>query len=688
VSGGRSCRRLIPGLLAGILAIGLVAAPAGVRETRAATPDLTIVGDARYEVVPTDKLVHVTVDLVARNHLRDTAARKYYFDRAFLAVPPGATAFTLTASAAKPTVRVSRRQADHQVLALAFGQRIASGKTAKLRLAFDLPDPGGAAARDVRIGEALVSFPVWAYGYPNGVGGSSVTVVFPKGYTTRVETGDLPAPTTDAIGRTIYATGALPDATGFSAWLVGEQPAAYVDTSLDIQVGGSPAAVTVRAWPDDPGWASRVGDLFERGLPVLGQLTGVGWARTEPLVVQEAASRSAGGHAGLFDPAAGRMEVAYYADSFVVLHEAAHAWFNGSLLADRWANEAFASYYGVAAGGRIGESIVPAELTPELTKARIPLNAWPASEVGVPPADRAAEDYAYAASYALAVAIAQRAGLDGLREVWRAAAAGEAAYQPPHVDAGAARPPESDTGAPDWRGVLDLLEDRTGESYDDLWRDWVVRDDELSLLEARRVARARYDEVVALAGRWELPRSLRDALRAWQFDDAETMLGDAEELLGRRTELERAAADAGVRLPTRLEAVFEGDAGFAAAKAEADAERATIGALVAASAARPTAPDTLARIGLLGTAPEGTLAAGREAFSSGDLESAASAATSAYLAWATAAETGRNRILVGTGVAILLLLAILVSVSYARARRAGRREGQRGSASTDRPAAG
>jgi hypothetical protein len=82
------------------------------------------------------------------------------------------------------------------------------------------------------------------------------------------------------------------------------------------------------------------------------------------------------------------------------------------------------------------------------------------------------------------------------------------------------------------------------------------------------------------------------------------------------------------------------------------------------------------------------LAAGRAAFSSGDLEAAASAATSAYGTWVTAEETGRHRILVGTGVAILLLLAILVSVSYARGWRAARREGPLASPSIDPPAAG
>ena len=678
---GASRRRLGPGLLGAIVSIALVAAPPGAREARAATPDLTIVGDARYEVVPEESLVRVTVDLVARNHLRDTAARKFYFDRAFLAVPPGTTSFALTSPSGEPSVRVSSRRADHQVLSLSFGQRIASGRSARLQLTFDMPDPGGAAARDVRIGAALAVFPVWAYSYPNSIAGSSVTVVFPAGYTPYLEAGELPAPTTDAAGRTIFASGPLPDATGFSAYFVAERPPAYVETRLDIEVGGSAAPVTVRAWPDDPDWAARVGDLFERGLPVLGELTGLGWERTGPLVVQEAVGRSGAGHAALFDPAAGRMEVAYYADSSVVLHEAAHAWFNGSLLADRWANEAFASYYAVAAGGRLDEAIPPAELTDELMKARIPLNAWSAGE-------RPSDGYAQAASYTLAARVAERAGFEGLREVWRAAAAGEAAYQPPHVDAGAARPPEPAAGAPDWRGLLDLLEDRTGETYDDLWREWVVRDDEAALLDARREARQRYAAVVRAAGRWELPRTVREALRAWQFEVAGAMLVDAEDLLGRRVELEQAAADAGLRLPTRLEAAFEGDAGFAAAKAEADAEEATIEALLAAAAARPAAPDTLERIGLLGTSADDALAAGRAAFSRGDLESAASAASSVYVTWAAAAGAGRSRILAATGVAILVLLGILVTVSYARGWRAARREGPLGSASTDPPATG
>ena len=62
-----------------------------------------------------------------------------------------------------------------------------------------------------------------------------------------------------------------------------------------------------------------------------------------PFVVAEAVSQTGSAYAGRYDPEDATVEIAYYADSLVTLHETAHAWFDGSLLADRWANEGFAS---------------------------------------------------------------------------------------------------------------------------------------------------------------------------------------------------------------------------------------------------------------------------------------------------------------------------------------------------------
>ena len=67
-----------------------------VAEVRAATPDLTIVSDARYDVQPTKHRVRVTLTLTLTNRLRDTVTKRYYFDRAFLAVLPDTANFKFT----------------------------------------------------------------------------------------------------------------------------------------------------------------------------------------------------------------------------------------------------------------------------------------------------------------------------------------------------------------------------------------------------------------------------------------------------------------------------------------------------------------------------------------------------------------------------------------------------------------
>src|SRR6185312_17254257 len=165
--------------------------------------------------------------------------------------------------------------------------------------------------------------------------------------------------------------------------------------------------------------------------------------------------------------------------------------------------------------------------------------------------------------------------------------------------------PETVAGAPDWRGLLDLLDEHGATSDDDLWRKWVARDEDLALLDARTAARARYEAVVAAAGDWQLPRAVRDALRAWQFDDANRLLGAAEAVLTQRTTIAAEADAAGLTTPTTLRTAFESPDGFASATLEAAAEREAIARYTAAVAARPGAAptDVVEEIGLWGTTP-------------------------------------------------------------------------------------
>jgi hypothetical protein len=260
--------------------------------------------------------------------------------------------------------------------------------------------------------------------------------------------------------------------------------------------------------------------------------------------------------------------------------------------------------------------------------------------------------------------------------VWAAAARGDGAYQPT-----GGLPTERAEAIPDWRGLLDLLEDHAAESLDDLWLAWVVRDEEAPLLDERRAARALYEAVGAEAGDWHLPRSTRAALRAWRFDQAAELLTDARRVIGARVELETGARNAGLTLPLTLRAAFEGDGGFAAALDEADAERAAIVAYATAAAARMDDPDPLERLGLIGSEPEAALAASAAAFSAGDLPTAVGRASEAETIWLNAAEIGRNRIVTGVGIAVLAVLLLAFGASLLRRRRAERRAARQASPS-------
>ena len=649
--------------MAAISLLGLPAGPTAPTEVRAAAPDLTITSSARYDVQPDRQRIEVTLDLTLTNHLKDTTTKRYYFDEAFLAVLPGTSGFKLSwDGTGSPDVRASKKTKTYTLLRLDLAKRLYSGKSATYRLTFNLNDPGGAATRELRVGDSLVSFPVWAFA-TDATPGSSVSVTFPAGYEVEVEAGSIPAPSTDAQGRTVFDSGRLEKPLDFIAYLVADRPGSYAERTVTAQVAEVPATVVVRSWPDDEAWADRVTGLLRTGLPRMGERVGLAWPHADPLIVQEAVSRSTGGYAGLFDPREGKVEIAYYAGDFVVLHEAAHSWFNGSLLADRWANEAFASYYATEVAADLEVKVEANELTDELQAARIPLNAW--GPVGTE--DVTQEDYAYAASLAVAQRIAERAGDDGLRLVWADAAGQVGAYQP------ATGQPELVVGAPDWRGLLDLLEERTDASYDDVWRTWVARPTDLPLLDARAAARERLAQVTAATDGWQLPRPIRDALRAWRFDDATTLLDAADASLTQRAAVESAATAAGVIAPDTLRTAFEDDDGFDDALAEAAAELEVIARYTKADGARPAETTPFISLGLWGETPEADLAVARDALARGDLEASAASSAEASAIWSAAESVGQGRAL---SIALLVLAAVLsvgVVVNAWRRRRRKRR---------------
>jgi hypothetical protein len=635
---------------------------------RAALPALILVTSTTYEVLPEEGRAAVTVAITATNRLRDTVTRRFYYEEGVLLVQPEAANLLLTAATGSPTVTVASRDARGAVLRLRFGSRLAAGKSLDLRLTFDLPDPGGAPDRPLRISPSLVRFEAWAHGSQD-TPGSSVEVRVPGGYRVEIGRGPLAGPTTDADGWHVYTSGTLDTPLLFAADITADRAGGYVDERRLATLDDGAATLVIRAWPDDPDWRARVGDLFVRALAVLGDAIGAPWPFDGDLVVEETLVRG-GGFAGTFDPAASLVRVGHAASTGVILHEAAHGWFNGRLVADRWIAEAFASYYAERAATALDLVIDSPEIAGTLPEAALPLNAWPAAGT----ATAAQDAYGYAASLAVARQIALLVGDERLRATWAAAAAGVPAYQPsaagaPSTAAELTSASEAGAGPPDWRALLDLLERRASPSsradLDKLWRRWIIRPDDAALLDARAAARAAYAATVDEAAPWILPRPIRDAMRAWQFETAQRLLADAGAVLRQRDLVAETARGAGLTPPDALRVAFEGDAGFPAAAAEAATELAVLARLRDVGALRIEEPGPVERLGLLGSDPEASLAAAGLAFEAGDLDGALNAAAEAEAAWQAVPEVARGRIVSGA----LLAAALLLLVGLVRHRR-------------------
>ncbi len=640
-----------------LLAVAPAALPSG-HHARAADRGLVMVADTRYQALPDEARIHITVDAVVTSYTPNTDTSLVYYTATSIGVQPGATGFSASSGATRLAVSVVATTPDYVKVEVTFGSEVHYGEPYPFSLSFDLPDPGGAPNRDVRVGRSIVAFPVWAFG-TGGEPGGSVQVLLPPGFTPTAQGDPLTvSQTTD--GGTLLSATSIPDPFAFAAYVSADRPGAFTEIRFLVGIDGESAPVWVRAWDDDADWGARLKDLMTRGLPALKELIGLAYPVVGTLKVEEAATSRLGEYAGIYNSSEELIRVRYDADAFVALHEAAHAWFNQNLLPDRWIGEAWAEFYGVQAGTAIGAHGATYELTDELLASKIPLNDWGSLGTVGP----GVEDYAYAATYQLALLIFERTDLAGLRRVWSAVDEGNMPYQPLHADG----PPRRGVPAlqPGWQRLLDLLDERTGASYDDLWSGWVVDAAQQPMLPERSTARDQYRTVAALAGSWDLPQRIRVDMGAWSFDAAEAEMKVATDVLAERGRITSQAEVLGLGVPATLRQAFEGTDGGAldAASLEANAELATLDQIQEASRALADEPDLIEALGLIGADPSGDLAAAGSAFESGDLASADQAAGRAaatregatYAGQLRAAEAG-GALFVLTGGSLLLVRA-------------------------------
>lgn len=638
----RAPRRLA--ILAAAAALSLLGlAPAWLpgHVATAADRGLVVVAQARYAALPAERRVHVTIDAVATSYTPNPVDGLAFYPDITFAVQTGATRIAASSGGRPLAIKVDSSDPNFVNVTVTFEDGVFFEESYPYRVTYDLPDPGGAPDRNLRISPSIVAFPIWAFG-SSGEAGGSVTVILPGGFRPTVQGEDL-ATSTGPDGEIVLSTASLPDPFAFFAYLSADRPGAFSDTLLTVQVGGKPAALKVRAWQDDPEWGTTMTALMTDGLPKLQQLIGLPYAAPGVLVVEEAATSRLGDYAGIYNNLTGTIRIRYDADAYVGLHEAAHLWFNPDLIGGRWIGEAYAEFYGVQAAKAIGAKGSEFNLTDELMASRIALNDW--GEIGAVQAGT--EEYAYAASYHLALLVFDRTNVGGMQAVWRGVEGGEMAYQP--GQASGAPQTGVDSRLQGWQQLLDLLDERAGANFDDLWSEWVANDQEKVLMSTRSTSRAHYAAVVSLAGTWNLPRDLRAAMGSWHFDEADQDLGLADDVLAARDQITSQAGALQLTPPAALRQAFEGTRGLATAKDEAGVELAVLAAVSKASDRLAEKETLLETIGLIGSDPEASLEAARKAFEGDRLDAAATAAEQALSVRQGAEEAGQIRVLLGGG---------------------------------------
>lgn len=644
-----------------LLALAPVGIPAGHR-VAAADRGLVVLMQTRYDPVLAEGLVRVTIDAVGTSYTPNSSEGLAYYSGFKFSIPADAEAISASSGGERLSVKLGKVEDDFRQVEVTFFQFVYFQQSYPFRVVFELPDLGGAPDRDVRVGSNIVAFPVLAYGSP-AEAGSGVKVVLPSGFRASIQ-GSGMVTTTGSGGEIVLSAANLPNPFDFFAYLAADRPGRFGEHHLTTTIAGRPAPIWVRNWEGDPEWGTRMSELMSAGLPVLQEMIGLPYAVGGSLRVEEAAPTRLGDYAGTYTQVTGTILVRYDADAYVGLHEAAHIWFNETLFDERWINEGWAEFYGVEAAKAIGETGSSFSLTDQLLRARIPLNDW-----GLPGVeDPDTELFAYAASYQVANLIFARTDLEGLQSVWRSVSAGEMSYQPAHATTGPDLGVDRDLAR--WQQLLDLLDQRTGRAFDDIWTEWVLDTSQESLMEDRAGARDGYAALLVQAGQWDLPTDLRTAMSAWQFADAEAEMGVAGEVLAAREEIEAAARELGLTPPVALQAAFEGDAGLAAAQEEAAMELEVLAGIATATDRLDNEPSLFETIGLLGTDPEATLASARTAFERDHLDAAARDAAEVVAARMGAESAGQLRSGIAGGGLLVLAGGTIVGARIRRRRLA------------------
>jgi hypothetical protein len=206
-------------------------------------------------------------------------------------------------------------------------------------------------------------------------------------------------------------------------------------------------------------------------------------------------------------------------------------------------------------------------------------------------------------------------------------------------------------------------------------RQWAVGDDDRQAFDARAAARTAYGGLVDAGKGWLPPAYVRLPMSSWDFAEAGRRIPTAGAVLATRDQIAALVAPIALDVPADLKGAYEtATNSLAAAQSTADRELAAAGALVDAQALTTAPRGALATIGLIGAAPEITLATARAAFQAGSAD-AGTLAQAVSSEIARAAAIGQTRVAVAIAIIVVAAFLIVLAAFLVRRRRAAARRG-------------
>lgn len=636
--------------------------------------DLLIEADAVYELMPIEEHLQVTVEFRLTHNKPGSGWVRYYYDSFSFLLPDEATDIVVVDDNGRSLDFTEEWRelgddgGESRIITAEFAKNLWYKGTEVFTVAFSLP--GGDPRTDslVRANPAYGAFAVWAWGDP---GTSRVDIVIPPEF--EVEYAGSPLVTRQRDGITTWYRDGIPDPSNWFVFFTARN-----DDGLTAEVAEfDDLTITVKAWPGDATWSDRVLDVVERGMPELQRLVGLDFGDQETLDFLEALDPSLVGYAGWYLLDEDVIEIGEDLDDHVVIHEMSHLWFNEDLFDSRWINEGLADEFAVVVVKAIDGESDPAysRLRPPSTSrsVAVPLNDW-AFPYSAPAGDEEVqkrEEYGYNAAYYVIRVLRNEIGTDGMIAVLRAAANDHIAYQ-------ATGEPETVDPTDDWRRFLDLLEELTfSQKADEVFREYVVDEDELILLDERAEARDAYRSLLDEDGPLATPLVVRQAMSEWDFETAHETIDAALDLLTAYDELVALADTLNLATPTSPMDRYEEATSMATitgARMLVDSQRASLEAVIEAKAALDADRDFLTRIGLRGQDPEADWQAAAAEFEAGSLTGPPAMAADLIALLDDAARVGKIRVIWATaGASGILILLAGGSWYLIRRRRHGRR---------------